>query len=386
MLTVHTSRVARLWLLIGFAALGGCGGSSESSETKGGPGDASADAPVEAGTDADANATPDEGAEAASDGAAEGGTDGATDAGADTGPEGGPGDDASTDASPDSPDSSVGPAGAHAYVANFNNAMNGNLQVFDAPLSATSSAVLTLRQDNGLSAPEAIVLDPGGALLWVVDYNLLKVVAFALPLTATSVPVASVKTAQTPSDMAFDAAGNMWVAEFNDTIEMWTGPSPQGMPARTLKTAPPPANDNLFAIAIDSAGVLYAGGVSGPPAYGTQLFAFNSPTTESAPDFDNTNFFQRVSGLLVLGDRLYADTYFGGMVGYFTLPLNAGKAATMVTTGIAGEKLSLSPAGHLVVPGFMRDAVAFLAPPSFTTVDFTLSGGLNDPRSVTFGP
>ncbi len=276
---------------------------------------------------------------------------------------------------------------AHAYVANFDNGGFGSLVVYDRPLSASSTPSLTLTSVNGVNAPDGVRLDPSGTKLWVSDSGAGKINAYALPLTATSQPAISLTGGANPGGgLAFDSAGDLWVAEFSGRIEEWTAPIAGGASAKTLHTG----GNNVFAVAFDSNGALYA---AGPPATtdagAASIYVFAHPGTDTSPGVANGSFGGNLSALLIVGgSKLYTASYVSEEIGYTTLPLTAQSTFTQVTTTIDPEDLRLSPAGQLVVVngGVSRSMVSFFETPSVATLDFGFTNGLVDSRSLEYGP
>lgn len=273
-------------------------------------------------------------------------------------------------------DAAVDAGPPHAFITSTNNSSDGGLSVFAMPLNPDGGSVplLTLGTGNGISAPASVRLDPSGTKLWVADRGSNKVYAFNLPLAQNSAPVTTLTPKQSPQDLQFDAAGNLWVGEFSGTIERWASP-PQGASAITVSAG----NGNVFSLALDTNGVLYAGGAG--------IAVFSAPQTNAqTPTFTNSNFAS-VSGLAVIGSKLYAASYQSGSIVSFALPMTGGSTSTPVTTGGPyGWTLAISPKGDLVVPGFgAKNTVSFLTPPSFTATTVTVSVGLADPRGVAFG-
>jgi hypothetical protein len=87
--------------------------------------------------------------------------------------------------------------------------------------------------------------------------------------------------------------------------------------------------------------------------------------------------------------KLYADSYTSGKIGYFTLPVTAISTPTIIATTPlprAPMRLSFSPQGHLIVPQSNSPTVEFYAPPSFSSVAFTLTTSLVDPWAFEFSP
>ena len=267
-----------------------------------------------------------------------------------------------------------------AFVANFNNGTGGNLGVYTSvPLNGGSAPTFNLGSSNGLSAPIAVRMDPGGKKIWVVDYGNRKVFAFDLPLTSNSMPMTTLTASAYPTDLRFDANGNLWVGEpAIGKIEEWTGPNPTGAPAKTLTAGS--GSENVFSLAFDSNGVLYAG-CTGTP----MLYVFNTPASQTTASLTNANYGDSISGLAFNGGKLYVSS-FGGAVGYFTTPITATSTPKNITKVLYGWNPSFSPQGELIVPGSAVNKVNFYSAPSFGSVAFTLQTNLLDPRSVEFSP
>ncbi|HTL37528.1 MAG TPA: hypothetical protein VL326_30565 [Kofleriaceae bacterium] len=278
------------------------------------------------------------------------------------------------------PDTAVDtPAAVHqAFVGNYNNASGGNIGVYTSlPLSATSTPAFTLGSANGIGAPSAIRIGPMGQKVWVTDAANMKIFSFDLPLTSSSQPVVTLNAAAQPMDLHFDPNGNLWVAEFGGKVEEWTVGNLSGASAKTLQAG----TGNLFSMAFDATGNLYVAG-------GT-LYMFSNPATASAPTYTITNYGGSISGLAVQTGKLYCGSYTNGVLGYYTLPLNANSApTTIIASGVFGQKLGFAPTGDMTVPVGLsgsQNKVNFYSAPAYNTLDFSLDN-LNDPRSLTYGP
>jgi hypothetical protein len=328
-------------------------------------------------------------ADAAADAPVEGAPDAPSDAAADTSSDAGPVSDSAAEASLATTDGLGADAGgpAHAYVANFDNGGTGSLAVYDRPLSASSTPSLTLGSTNGISAPNGVRLDPSGAKLWVSDSGADRIYAYALPLTSTSQPAITLTPGSNlGGGLTFDAAGDLWVAEFGGRIEEWTAPIAQGPSAKTLHTG----GNNVFGVTFDASGALYAAGPPSTSDAGTaSIYVFAHPDTDTSPGVANGSLSGNLSSVLIVGgSKLYAASYQSQEIGYTTLPLTSGSTFTQVTTTISPEDLRLSPAGQLVVVngGLSHSLVSFFESPTVGTLDFSFTNGLTDSRSLEYGP
>jgi sugar lactone lactonase YvrE len=163
---------------------------------------------------------------------------------------------------------------------------------FAAPGSPTPPPAVTLSATNGsLSGPAGLAFDAGGNL-WVANANGNTVVVFpASQLAASGSPTPTVTLGATngsldgPAYLAFDGSGNLWVTNTNaSTVVEFTGsqlgPSGSPTPAVTLSAA----NGSLSSpsgLAFDASGDLWvANDISGTVVeFGaSQLAASGAPT------------------------------------------------------------------------------------------------------------
>jgi hypothetical protein len=114
------------------------------------------------------------------------------------------------------------------------------------PVTSASTPSLTVNVSaaNGLADPTALLVDSQGRLFVLNDPgNPATVGVFALPLTATSVPLFTLTMPAGGNEvfsMAFDASGDLWASSTgNNTIYEFTGPfsaTATLVPAATIAT------------------------------------------------------------------------------------------------------------------------------------------------------
>jgi sugar lactone lactonase YvrE len=152
------------------------------------------------------------------------------------------------------------------------NSLASTISVYGAGSSGGTQPLFTLFR--GLDVPSGMAFDPAGDL-WVANYADSTVVEFAAQDLGNSASVPSVTitsdssgSLNSPVGMAFDAAGNLWVAnDVSNTIVEYAkatlaagAVSPTGVtPAVTISSGPAKILNGPYALAFDSSGDLWVG-------------------------------------------------------------------------------------------------------------------------------
>jgi len=160
-----------------------------------------------------------------------------------------------------------------AFDSNSNLYVSGGgatVWVFAHPVSSASTPTATINLPVNAD-PVWIAFDSSNDL-WVSDANNAKVYEFTPPFSGTITPTPAVTLSTglpSPTGIAFDAAGNLYVGNDAGTIQIFTKP--------ILNNASPTAAPLTGAVTcrglvFDQAGNLYAGSLSG------SIERYNAPT------------------------------------------------------------------------------------------------------------
>ncbi|MEO8800853.1 MAG: hypothetical protein ABI551_23380 [Polyangiaceae bacterium] len=313
------------------------------------------------------------------------GIDGSVDASRDGSIDSGKATDAGSDACPGNQLCFDG----HLYVANFNNGSNGFVGVYDGPaVDSDASATTTLGADAGIFAPDDVAYDPVSNNVAVVDFE-GKVLLFASPLTASSVPSVTLKTGQASVAAAFDSSGRLYVSQFNGMLTMFPPPFSNGNAGNvTIVVA---GFGNLFGAAIDPATQnLFIDGVAPGGTPGIALFA--TPLTGSSVPIAS---FGETGGSYFAGavvqpstGKLYASHTQAGVIEVYDPPFADGGAPASTFNGGGGASpwhLRFAASGELLIPDHAL-GILVVNPASPTVARVALAHGVEDVRGVTVAP
>jgi hypothetical protein len=175
------------------------------------------------------------------------------------------------------------PTNTIVYAASFNNA-GVQLDSFAYPISATSVVLASLSSGapTTLSDASAMLADSAGRIWVLNDTATPYITVFTPPLSATSAPVATINVTGGGDTfhMAFDAAGNLWVAS-TTTNQVFEYNGPWGA---VTGTQTPVANVTLSVglnrpegLAFDTTGKLYVANEGS-----TTIFVWNTPLSGGA--------------------------------------------------------------------------------------------------------
>lgn len=157
------------------------------------------------------------------------------------------------------------------WAANFG---SGTLTAFDLAQLATSGAPTPETTIGGLDRPTALAFDAEGSL-WVADMKAETIVAYGadqLETSGTPTPRITIRNAShslsTPTALAFDADGTLWVANLEsstvvgfDASQLTASGSP--VPRVTLAPDQPGLIGSPAGLAFDEQGSLWVAGLQG---------------------------------------------------------------------------------------------------------------------------
>jgi len=235
------------------------------------------------------------------------------------------------------------------YYSTFNGTVGeAGIGVVAYPLTSTSTLALTvnLSASNGLTDPSALLVDGSGRLFVLNDTGPYTIPVYALPLTASSMPLFTLTMpagTNNAFNMNFDSVGNLWVSSTNsNTIYEFTGPftaSATLTPAATIATGVCGRPEGL---GFDTTGNLYAAceANSGANAVGVFLkgAGFTNATAldhvldgPGAPEALNFS-----AGNLYVGSNLVSPN--GGVAQYLSTNLAAAATPNVYnSTGMAAN-------------------------------------------------
>jgi len=256
------------------------------------------------------------------------------------------------------------------------------------PLTSTSTLALTvnLSASNGLTNPSALLVDGSGRLFVLNDTGPYTIPVYALPLTASSMPLFTLTMPAATNNafnMNFDSVGNLWVSSTNNnTVYEFTGPftaSATLVPAATIATGVCARPEGL---GFDTSGNLYAAceGNSGANAVGVFLkgAGFTNATAldhvldgPGAPEALNFS-----AGNLYVGSNLVSPN--GGIAQYLSTNLAAAATpnvynSTGMATGYFPEQFVFDSLGNLYDADCGSTAKLYVYPTGSSAFSATLA-------------
>jgi hypothetical protein len=231
---------------------------------------------------------------------------------------------------------------------------------FMLPSSSVTTASATL---TGLSVPYALAFD-GAGNLYVANYDANTVSKFAPGATTASATLTGLGG---PSALAFDGTGNLFVASSNaNTVSKFA-------PGATTASATLTGLSGPYALAFDGAGNLYVANYND-----TTVSKFAPGATTASATLTGLS---GPDGLAFDGaGNLYVANYTANTVSKFA---PGATTASATLTGLSGPyALAFDGAGNLHVANYDGTTVSKFAPGA-TTASATLTG-LNAPSALFF--
>ncbi len=212
------------------------------------------------------------------------------------------------------------PGNAHIYaVDNDANGFNGAIDVYAMPLTASSAAAFAFK-DPSFSDPDDLAFDATGRL-FVADFAANKVSCFTPPFSASTTSSFALSGFNMPEDVAFDTAGNMYVAEAGgNKVTVFNAPitaSSTGAFSITNGTNFP------YAVQFDATGRLF---VINDSNTSVNVNVYTPPfSSGSAPSFTIGGFgtSDLIDGVFDAAGNLYVSD-FGGGVWVVNAPIQNG--------------------------------------------------------------
>jgi streptogramin lyase len=272
------------------------------------------------------------------------------------------------------------PAPQAVYVASANSP--SEIAKIMLPLSATST--VTYLTPTGLHSSTALRFDHSANLWSVNDFTTALATGYTAPITNASTPFATINVAGSlnPEGIAFDATGNMWIADGGtNKVYEFTPPfsgSISPTPAVTISSVKFPTG-----LAFDAAGNLYVSDQN----LGT-IDIFNPPfTTGQSPTATPITGLSEPTGIVfdATGNLYIAD--FTGFVALKNAPTAGGGAISIkdTATGMnSPNDVALDRAGNLYVTD-LNIANLYMFPTATTAFSATLAPSVTLPLGFAAG-
>ena len=245
----------------------------------------------------------------------------------------------------------------------------------------STSPILTLTAANGIAANSAMALDASGNLYVANDVAMPD--GAVLEFTPGSTTAArTISSLDSPTYLAVDAGGNVFVTESSDVKEFTPGGG--STPSRTLGAGA--GLSGAAGLAVDSAGNLYVANSGGTA--GISVFAPGTPTT--ATFSINAGMNQPKWPALDVSGNLYVANYGGHNVTEYAAPLSA--ASTVLNT--FGSSMSIDQPQAIAVDAFGNvyvantsagSAVEFRSEPKHRSHDLRTRAERDESRSRRLG-
>jgi sugar lactone lactonase YvrE len=232
-----------------------------------------------------------------------------------------------------------------------------------SPPSGLGAPTVTTFVSNGLSEPEGLAFDTAGNL-YVANYN-SNTISELTPAGAASTFVSSGLNG--PAGLAFDAAGNLYVANWgNSTISKVT-------PAGAVSTFVSSGLYQPWGLAFDAAGNLYVAN-----CYGDTIFKVTPAGAVST--FVSSGLAWPTGLAFDAAGNLYVANNWNNTISEVT---PAGAVSTFVSSGLAWpEGLAFDAAGNLYVANNWGNTISEVTPAG--AVSTFVSSGLNDAYGLAF--
>jgi len=239
------------------------------------------------------------------------------------------------------------------YVADA----SGKLLAFALPLTASSKPITTIGAVAGLKSPRNVALSPGNDRVFVADPTAKKVFAFDLPITNASLPTLALnfETAYAPLGVAVDGAGNLWVSQFSGRLVRFDAPiTTDSKAAVTLSTGD---SANLYDVVVNPAlNTVYTAGLNG-------IAAFIAPKDGDNPSFTiQPSVRYNALGLRADGS-IFATEFASNSTVSFHPPLSAASQRVPRTTEGAGWGIRFQQDGTVLRTGLGGSAFEQSAAP-----------------------
>jgi len=277
------------------------------------------------------------------------------------------------------------------YVSSFNSP--AMLAIISLPVTASSTP--TYITPTGLADPAELRFDKL-LNLWAANDSVTSPagVGYNRPLTNASSPFASVNipTPSAPDAIAFDASGNLWVADGNlGKVYEFTGPfsgTTTPTPAVTLTGLNGPAG-----LAFDAAGNLYVANLGT-----SSVLIFNPPFTNGeAPTGSPITGLTEPDGIAFDASANLYIANFGGSIARKNAPTAGGGAAEITDTAktmLSPSDIALDASGNLYATDLQQSklfvfptATAAFSATLAPSVTLTLTGfGAAHASGVAVGP
>jgi sugar lactone lactonase YvrE len=232
------------------------------------------------------------------------------------------------------------------------------------PPHGTGGPTVSTFVSSGLGAPEGMAFDALGNL-YVANANntISKVTPGGVVFTFVNIGL------NEPSGLAFDSAGNLYVANWgNNTISKVT-------PTGAVSTFVSSGLNEPLSLAFDAAGNLYV------TNYGNSTISKVTPTG-AVSAFVSSGL---ISGPECLGfdaaGNLYVANYGNSTISKVT---PTGTVSTFANSGLLGGPVGLAfdAAGNLYVANYINNTISKVTPTG--AVSIFVSGGLSGPRNLAF--